>query len=170
MLENNKLKNMTNIFTFETKRGKQKGILSMYILNSLKKQSKSGYDLLEEIKEKTHGEWIPSKGTIYPLLKKLQNEKLIEIKTQGKRSKNIFQLTEEGKKTLQHVKKHGQQMEEKINQFRNLIGDLLSEEKANVISLIIEIRKKSLKLSNKHKKDVTKILKNCTKELDKLSI
>lgn len=160
---------MTNILTFETKKGKQKGILTVYILNSLKKHAKSGYELLNEIKDKTHGEWVPSKGTIYPLLKNLQKEKLIEIKTKGKRSKNIFQLTEEGKKTLQHVKKHGQQMEEKINQFRNLIGDIFSEEKASIISLIIEIRKKSIKLSKKHKKDVTKILQNCTKELDKLT-
>lgn len=160
---------MTNILTFETKKGKQKGILTMYILNSLTKHEKSGYDLLEEIKEKTHGEWVPSKGTIYPLLKKLQEEKLIEIKTKGIRSKNIFQLTKEGKKTLIDIKKQGQQIEEKINQFRNLIADILSEEKANLITLIIEIRKKSLKFSQKHKQDVTIILKNCSKELDKLS-
>jgi len=44
---------MSNILNFETHNGQQKGILTIYLLCSLKKKPKSGYELISEIKEKT---------------------------------------------------------------------------------------------------------------------
>ena len=50
-----------------------------------------------EIKEKTGGLWIPSKGTLYPVLNQLKDEELIEIVATGKRAKTTFAVTETGR-------------------------------------------------------------------------
>ena len=53
--------------------------MRLFVLRTLSSQPKSGYDILKEIGEKTHGEWCPSKGTIYPILSELEKEELIEV-------------------------------------------------------------------------------------------
>lgn len=68
---------MTGLWTFASKDGKERGLLALFILHSLNQQPKSGYELLKEIEAKTEGLWAPSKGTLYPILKQLEEEELI---------------------------------------------------------------------------------------------
>ena len=160
---------MANIFNITTKTGKNRGILSIYILHSLKIKPKSGYEILSEIKEKTEGSWIPSKGTIYPLLKHLEKENLIRIKSVDKRSKNIFEITPEGKKILTNIKKHSKQMEEKFIQFRNLINEVVVQKNKEMNNLLFEIGSSSYSYIKKGKKElVIKILKRCASDLKKI--
>ncbi len=159
---------MSNIFNIETKSGKQHGILSLYILHSLKKNPKTGYDLIAEIKEKTEGAWIPSKGTIYPLLKHLKEENLISIKQIGARSKQIFMITDEGKKTLSNAKKHGRQMEENFLKFRKLISEIGEFKNEEIVELMFNIRMISVSKSKIKNDEVRKILENCVNDLKKI--
>ena len=156
---------MTNILNFQGRSGKQRGLLAIYMLNSLKRKPKTGYDMLAEIKEKTEGTWIPSKGTIYPLLKQLKEEGLIRVKSTGKRSKNIFEITNEGKKVLSNIKKHGRQMEKKIIQFRNLLADILEKRNVNITRLIMDIKETSFVSSKEKKEEVIKTLEHCLSDL-----
>jgi DNA-binding PadR family transcriptional regulator len=157
---------MVSIINFESSNGKHKGILSIYLLHSLKKKPKSGYDLLAEIKQKTEGTWTPSKGSIYPLLKQLEKAELIKVKKREQRSKNIFEITSKGKKTIIQAKKQGKQMMEKANQFRNLIIDII-EEDAEIMSTMINIQEKVFILSRLKKEQVIKILNTCLSNLKK---
>jgi DNA-binding PadR family transcriptional regulator len=151
---------------FETHNGPQRGILTMYLLCSLKKKPKSGYELISEIKEKTEGAWVPSKGTIYPLLKQLEKGELIKVKTKETRAKIIFEITPKGKKIILHVKKQGEQMMKKSMKFRNLIIDMI-EEDSEVLSTMMQIQN-SVFMSYKGKKnEVIKILRRCSSELQK---
>ena len=159
---------MSNIFNIETKSGKQHGILSLYILHSLKKNPKTGYDLIAEIKEKTEGAWIPSKGTIYPLLKHLKEENLISIKQIGARSKQIFMITDEGKKTLSNAKKHGRQIEENFLKFRKLISEIGEFKNEEIVELMFNIRMISVSKSKIKNDEVRKILENCVNDLKKI--
>jgi len=159
---------MTKLFDMPTKTGKQRGILSIYLLNSLKKKPKSGYELLSEIKEKTDGAWTPSKGTIYPLLKHLEEEGLIKVKRVDKRSKHIFEVALEGKKVLSNVKKQGKQMEEKFIQFRNLISEIISPKEIEIVNLLFDIRIASISKIGKNKGEVVKILETCLLNLNKI--
>ena len=157
---------MSNILNFETNTGQQKGILTLYLLNSLQKKPKSGYEIISEIKEKTEGAWVPSKGTIYPLLKQLEKGELIKVKTKDKRAKIIFEITPKGKKIILHVKKQGEQMMKKSMKFRNLIIDMI-EEDSEVLSAMMQIQN-SVFMSYKGKKnEVIKILRRCSSELQK---
>jgi DNA-binding PadR family transcriptional regulator len=162
---------MSNLLNFPTKAGKQRGILSIYILHSLKKKPKSGYELLVEIREKTEGTWIPSKGTIYPLLKQLEAEGLVQIKSVDKRAKNVFEITSEGKKALSHIKKQGQQMEKKFMQFRKIISEIVSHDNIEMTNLIFDIRKTSFSsISKENKEEIIKILKRCLSDLKKVTM
>ena len=138
----------------------------MYLLYSLQKKPKSGYELISEIKEKTEGTWVPSKGTIYPLLRQLEKGGLIKVKTTEKRSKNIFKITPKGKKIILNTKKQGESMMKKFMKFRNLIIDMI-EEDSEVLSTMMQIQN-SVFMSYKGKKnEVIKILRRCSSELQK---
>jgi DNA-binding PadR family transcriptional regulator len=157
---------MSNILNFETHNGQQRGILTMYLLCSLKRKPKSGYEIISEIKEKTEGTWVPSKGTIYPLLRQLEKGGLIMVKTTDKRSKNIFKITPKGKKIILNTKKQGESMMKKFMKFRNLIIDMI-EEDSEVLSTMMQIQN-SVFMSYKGKKnEVIKILRRCSSELQK---
>ena len=159
---------MSNIFNIETKNGKHHGILSIYILHSINKQPKTGYDLIAEIKEKTEGMWIPSKGTIYPILKHLKEEDLISIKQIGERSKQIFMITDKGKKILSNAKKQGRQMEENFLKFRKLITEIGAWKKSGINDLMFDIRMISVSKSKMKNDEVKNILKNCLSDLKKI--
>jgi len=158
-------KTMSAIFSFQTKSGKQRGILAIYILHSLQKKPKSGYDLLKEITRKTEGTWTPSKGTLYPLLNSLEKDELIQIKKIGQRSKTFYEPTKKGLTQLKNIKKHAQEMEEKISQFRNMLSEIINEEQSEIISLMLQSRKLILQLSQTKKEEIKTLL---TKELNHL--
>lgn len=160
---------MTTIFNFQTKSGKQQGILSVYILHSLSKKPKSGYDLLKEITVKTEGAWTPSKGTIYPLLTKLENDGLIEVFRVGQRSKTVYETTSKGLSHLENVKKHAREMEEKINQFRQLLSEIINEENAQLINTMLQIRKLVIELAATKQDEIQNMLNNALYRLQKLA-
>ncbi len=54
-----------------------------------------GYEMIQELEERTGGAWSPSAGSIYPTLQLLEDEGLIEgTEAEGKRR---FTLTEAGR-------------------------------------------------------------------------
>ncbi|QRN85643.1 PadR family transcriptional regulator [Clostridia bacterium] len=77
---------------------------SFYILLALSKEPMSGYELTRNILNITKGRLEVRTGTMYPTLKKLLDLKLIEQidESNQERNKKTYQLTEEGKKILQH--------------------------------------------------------------------
>lgn len=77
---------------------------SFYILLALSKEPMSGYELTRNILNITKGRLEVRTGTMYPTLKKLVDHKLIEQieENSQERNKKIYQLTEAGKKILQH--------------------------------------------------------------------
>ncbi len=53
-----------------------------------------GYEMIQELEERTEGMWRPSPGSVYPTLSLLEDEGLVEHEEdQGKRS---FRLTDAG--------------------------------------------------------------------------
>ena len=160
---------MATIFNFQTKSGKQRGILAVYILHTLNKKPKSGYDILKEITEKTHGTWTPSKGTLYPLLTKLEKDKLIQINKVEQRSKTVYETTEKGIEQLKNVRKHAKEMEEKINQFRNMLSEIINQEKSEIISTMLEIRKLVIELSQTKHDEIQNLLDETLQELQNLA-
>jgi DNA-binding PadR family transcriptional regulator len=159
---------MTGLWTFASENGKERGLLALFILHSLNQQPKSGYELLKEIEEKTEGIWVPSKGTLYPILKQLEEEKLITVGETGKRSKTIFALTQNGEETLLTIRERKKESREKLLQFKNLLIDILGEEKITTEGLLFEIRDVIDDVAPTKKNQAAKILEQCLADLKRI--
>ena len=72
-----------------------RGDVRLAILALLAEAPRHGYQLIQDIGERSHGAWTPSPGAVYPALSALQDEGLIdEEKVEGRR---VFSLTEAGR-------------------------------------------------------------------------
>lgn len=54
-----------------------------------------GYEMIQEIGERSGGAWRPSPGSVYPTLQLLEDEGLINSASEG--GKKLFTLTESGR-------------------------------------------------------------------------
>ena len=72
----------------------------------LSKQPTNGNDISNKIGERTKGLWTPSTGGIYPLLKKLEKEGLVEGRWDNPKKKvqKIYVLTKLGEEEFNHRK------------------------------------------------------------------
>ncbi|MBP2133965.1 DNA-binding PadR family transcriptional regulator [Methanomicrobium sp. W14] len=71
------------------------GGLKIIVLRLLNEGPKNGAELMDAIDLMTHGHWRPSPGSIYPLLGKAVEDKLIIKKEDGR-----YELTEEGSEEI----------------------------------------------------------------------
>lgn len=83
-----------------------KGLLPIYVLYILSLQPTNGNCISNKIGERTNGLWTPSTGGIYPLLKKLEKQGLVEGKWDNPKKKvqKIYELTSLGKEEFNHRK------------------------------------------------------------------
>ena len=81
------------------------GFMRFLVLSILEEKSQHGYKIIDNIKNRTLGFFSPPSSTIYPLLKKLSEENLIEqIQTENPEdTKKVYQITTEGKEKLQYM-------------------------------------------------------------------
>lgn len=61
-----------------------------------------GYEMIQEIAERSQDVWKPSPGSVYPTLQLLVDEGLI-VGTESEGSKKLFELTEEGRAAAEKV-------------------------------------------------------------------
>ena len=60
----------------------KKGVLDMLVLKLLENDKKYGYQLIQELREKSGDIFCLKEGTLYPILYRLEDEKLVESSTQ----------------------------------------------------------------------------------------
>lgn len=71
-----------------------RGDVRITILLLLDEGPANGYQLMQEIEQRTNGVWKPSSGSIYPALQQLEDEGVVEA---GGDSRKTFSLTEQGR-------------------------------------------------------------------------
>ncbi|MGH2958258.1 MAG: PadR family transcriptional regulator [Solirubrobacterales bacterium] len=85
----------------------RRGDVRAAILVLLNEEPRNGYQLMQEIEERSEGNWRPSSGSVYPALSQLEDEGLVQPdESEGGKH---FTLTEEG---IQHVKDHADKLGE----------------------------------------------------------
>jgi DNA-binding PadR family transcriptional regulator len=75
------------------------------ILDVLAVEPMNGYQVIQEIAERSGGAWKPSPGSVYPTVQQLEDEGLVEGR-EGER-RRLLQLTEEGR---QYVEEHPEEL------------------------------------------------------------
>ncbi|WP_328656491.1 PadR family transcriptional regulator [Streptomyces sp. NBC_00334] len=73
----------------------RRGDVRASILALLKDRPMHGYEMIQEIAERSGGAWKPSPGSVYPTLQLLEDEDLIASESGG--GKKLFALTEAGR-------------------------------------------------------------------------
>lgn len=94
----------------------KKGVLEMLVLLSISKEDKYGYELVEEIAEA----FEVKEGTIYPLLKRLTNEKYCDTyfraSTEGP-ARKYYMITHLGKDKLASIIKEWNSFETNVTKY-----------------------------------------------------
>ena len=71
-----------------------RGDIRAAVLALVAEQPRHGYEIIQEIAERSGGAWRPSPGSVYPTLSQLEDEGLVTVeKTEGRR---VVSLTEAG--------------------------------------------------------------------------
>src|SRR5437899_182373 len=77
----------------------RRGDVRAAALALLAEQSMNGYQIIQEIAERSGGVWRPSPGSVYPALQQLEDEGLIRAEEHDERK--LFALTDAGRALLE---------------------------------------------------------------------
>jgi DNA-binding PadR family transcriptional regulator len=80
----------------------RRGDVRAAILLLLTEQPMHGYEMIQQIAERSGGLWKPSPGSVYPTLQLLVDEGLITA-TESDGSKKLFELTEDGRAAAEKI-------------------------------------------------------------------
>ena len=75
------------------------GHLRLYLLHVLSERPMHGYEIIQALKDRFGGTYVPSAGTIYPRLAKLEAEGLVTKQSDGR--KTVYALTDAGRQELE---------------------------------------------------------------------
>jgi DNA-binding PadR family transcriptional regulator len=113
------------------------GLLAPLVVRQLKEGPQSGYSLVKGIQQSTG--WKPSFGSIYPLLEKMQRNKLLTVKAQG-RSK-VYSLTAAGKAHYSEQEEKQSQAYEAIIEQLRILGSLGDEHATASIPILRSVQR-----------------------------
>jgi DNA-binding PadR family transcriptional regulator len=108
----------------------RRGDIRTAALLLLAEEPRNGYQIMQEVEERSDGAWRPSPGSVYPALQQLEDEGL--IRTQGVEGRKLFELTDAGRKL---VEERGTDIPAPWEQ----MGDELSDEAAKLRRLVRDV-------------------------------
>jgi DNA-binding PadR family transcriptional regulator len=113
-------------------RGKRarRGDVRAAVLLLLEEEPRNGYQLMQELEERSGGVWRPSPGSIYPALSQLEDEGL--VRSDESAGRRAFQLTDDGRAYIEENREAlgvpweavGGEMPEGLFQLRQLMMQL----------------------------------------------
>jgi DNA-binding PadR family transcriptional regulator len=113
------------------RKGFRLGDVRAAVLVLLAEQPMHGYQIIQEIAERSGGVWQPSPGSIYPVLQQLEDEGLVLIEqTEGRKVANLTEAgrayVEENRAEFEEVWKalSNEKVDEGMQEMRNLFVDL----------------------------------------------
>ena len=75
----------------------RRGDVRAAILLLLEEEPRNGYQVMQEIEQRSGGAWRPSPGSVYPAFQLLADEGL--IRSEARDGSNVFELTDAGRST-----------------------------------------------------------------------
>src|SRR5258707_6514936 len=77
----------------------RRGDIRTAALLLLAEEPRNGYQIMQEVEQRSDGVWRPSPGSVYPALQQLEDEGL--IRSQETDGRKLFALTDEGRTHVQ---------------------------------------------------------------------
>ncbi len=107
----------------------RRGDIRAAALLLLAEEPRNGYQIMQEVQERSEGVWTPSPGSVYPALQQLEDEGLIA--TREGEGRKAFEITEEGRKALAERGADRpapwEQMSEDVSPLAHQLGRLMRE-------------------------------------------
>jgi DNA-binding PadR family transcriptional regulator len=107
----------------------RRGDIRTAALLLLTEEPRNGYQIMQEIEERSDGVWRPSPGSVYPALAQLEDEGL--IRTQESDGRKLFALTDAGREYVAERDKDKpapwEQMSEDVSDQAHELGRLIRE-------------------------------------------
>ncbi len=94
----NALDQLRSAFTHKSPPRASRGDVRLAVLTLLAERPMHGYQIINEIEQRSAGAWKPSPGSVYPTLQLLADEGLVRAETEAGRK--TYSLTEEGQETV----------------------------------------------------------------------
>src|SRR5215211_3689643 len=73
----------------------RRGDVRAALLVLLAEEPRNGYQLMQEIEQRSGGTWRPSPGSVYPTLQQLEDEGLVSIETRDEH--RVYAITDDGR-------------------------------------------------------------------------
>jgi DNA-binding PadR family transcriptional regulator len=86
---------------FGRSRKARRGDIRTAALLLLAEEPRNGYQIMQEIEERSDGVWRPSPGSVYPALQQLEDEGLIRSSVGSGGTGKVFELTDAGRAHVQ---------------------------------------------------------------------
>jgi DNA-binding PadR family transcriptional regulator len=146
------------------------------------KKPLSGSEIVEIIEKETGGRWIPSPGSIYPLLARLHKTGYTSESPDQETGMKRYKPTVKGKKFFQKQITFGQKLLDKLefivpllisgfqfdpNDEKILSGTRKSAKR--VVMTLLDLRPTKVKLTEQDVKKMEEILNNCADELERIA-
>src|ERR1700756_1072661 len=77
----------------------RRGDIRTAALLLLAEEPRNGYQIMQEVQERSEGVWSPSPGSLYPALAQLEDEGLIA--TEEREGRKVYALTDAGRKAVE---------------------------------------------------------------------
>lgn len=128
------------------------GSLRLYLLSLLAEEPRHGYELIQALSDRFGGTYVPSAGTIYPRLAKLEEEGLVTKTTDGR--KTVYSITDAGRAELASREHELDAIEEEVT---DSVRRLADEVRAGVNDAMRTLRAELASAAREAKRDATRI-------------
>ncbi|MBI4362706.1 MAG: helix-turn-helix transcriptional regulator [Euryarchaeota archaeon] len=146
-------------------------LLRVVVMKMLQERPRTGYDLLKEFARRTDEEWIPSKGTIYPLLARMEGEGFVRSSPGGARSRRVYRTTAKANQLLAATPLAGGNFIKRNQKVMRVFFSLLqSEEERRIMEQAFRIAELSYDLVGRHRREVMQNLEACIRTLESLQV
>jgi DNA-binding PadR family transcriptional regulator len=142
-------------------RRSRRGDVRAAILALLLERPMHGYEMIQEIKERSGDLWRPSPGSVYPTLQLLADEGLINDEGQG--SRRLYALTDEGRTAAEAIEtppweEIARDADPRDVNLRDAIGQLMGATMQVVQAASDEQKKRAAEVLNNARRELYAIL------------
>ncbi|MEN2736218.1 PadR family transcriptional regulator [Microbacterium sp. X-17] len=128
------------------------GSLRLYLLSLLAEAPRHGYELIQALSDRFGGTYVPSAGTIYPRLAKLEEEGLVTKTTDGR--KTVYAITDAGRAELAAREPELDAIEDEVT---DSVRRLADEVRAGVNDAMRTLRAELASAAREAKRDATRV-------------
>ena len=140
----------------------RRGDVRAAILTLLVERPMHGYEMIQEIAERSQELWKPSPGSVYPTLQLLVDEDLI-VGTDSDGSKKLFELTDAGRAAAEKIEtapwdEITEGADPGAVSLRNAVGQLMGAVKQSFFAANADQQKRIADVVNNARKEIYQIL------------